>query len=165
MRVGMALEELKSQSKLPDLIFREAVEGLDQAGNVIQKGPTVKMSEFEIQFSPEQKKLGKNLLDQFQENPTLPPSVAECKTAVGEDVYNALMALNELKQVSAEVVFRPEDYQIDGGKAKEEDHQRWADNRGPDPGYVRQQPQVYAGFFGAVGCGRYHGSGRGCAKA
>ncbi len=111
MRAGMVMEELRSQSKLPDLIFREALEALVQAGKVIQEGPSVKMGEFEIQFSPEQKKLGKVLLDQFQENPTLPPSVAECKAAVGEDVYNALLSLHELKQVSPEVVFRPEDYQ------------------------------------------------------
>ena len=53
----------------------------------------------------------KGLLDQFAANPTQPPSVAECKEAIGEDLYNALIALNELKQLSGEVVFTPDAYQ------------------------------------------------------
>ena len=111
MRAGMALEELKSQSKLDDRIFREAVDHLVQERDVIQAGPYIRMKDFEIQFSTEQKKLIKNLLDQFTANPTQPPSVAECKSAVGEDIYNALIVLGELKQLSSEVVFSPEDYQ------------------------------------------------------
>jgi selenocysteine-specific elongation factor len=111
MKVGMALEELKSQSKLADNIFKEAVEGLIAAGNVLQTGPYIKKPDFEIRFSSEQIKLTKSLLDQFLTNPTQPPSVAECKESIGEDLYNALIALNELKQLSAEVVFTPDAYQ------------------------------------------------------
>jgi len=111
MKVGMALEELKSQSKLADNIFKEAVEELIAAGNVLQTGPYIKKPDFEIRFSSEQIKLTKSLLDQFLTNPTQPPSVAECKESIGEDLYNALIALNELKQLSAEVVFTPDAYQ------------------------------------------------------
>jgi len=111
MKVGMSLEELKSQSNLTDHIFRVAVEGLTAVGNVLQSGPYIKKLEFEIRFSAEQKKLTQNLLDQFSANPTQPPSVAECKDSVGEDLYNALLALNELKQLSSEVVFIPDAYQ------------------------------------------------------
>jgi len=111
MKVGMALEELKSQSKLADNGFKVAVEGLIAAGNVMQTGPNIKKLDFEIQLSAEQNKLTKGLLDQFIANPTQPPSVADCKDSIGEDLYNALIALNELKQVSAEVVFTPDAYQ------------------------------------------------------
>lgn len=111
MRVGMALEELKSQSKLPDHVFREAIEGLITAADVLQAGPYIKKADFEIRFSAGDKKLIQGLLDQFRANPTQPPSVAECKDAIGEDLYNALIALNELKQISAEVVFTPDAYQ------------------------------------------------------
>ena len=112
MKVGMALEELKSQSKLADNGFKVAVEGLIAAGNVMQTGPNIKKLDFEIQLSAEQNKLTKGLLDQFIANPTQPPSVADCKDSIGEDLYNALIALNELKQVSAEVVFTPDAYQL-----------------------------------------------------
>jgi selenocysteine-specific elongation factor len=111
MKVGMALEELKSQSKLADNIFKVAVEGLIAAGNVMQTGPNIKKLDFEIRLSAEQKKLTKGLLDQFAANPTQPPSVADCKDSIGEDLYNALIALNELKQLSNEVVFTPDAYQ------------------------------------------------------
>ena len=111
MKVGMALEELKSQSKLADNVFKVAVEGLITAGNVIQTGPNIKKQDFEIQLSAEQNKLTKGLLDQFIADPTQPPSVADCKESIGEDLYNALVAINELKQVSAEVVFTPDAYQ------------------------------------------------------
>ena len=118
MKVGMALEELKSQSKLADNGFKVAVEGLIAAGNVMQTGPNIKKLDFEIQLSAEQNKLTKGLLDQFIANPTQPPSVADCKDSIGEDLYNALIALNELKQVSAEVVFTPDAYQSMGEKLK-----------------------------------------------
>ena len=111
MKVGMALEELKSQSNLVDNVFKVAVEGLIAAGNVIQTGPNIKKLDFEIRLSNEQEKLTKGLLDQFATNPTQPPSVTECKDAIGEDLYNALIALNELKQLSTEVVFTPDAYQ------------------------------------------------------
>lgn len=111
MRAGMPLEELKSQSKLPEIIFRQAVEGLIGTGDVIRAGPDIRMKEFEIQFSTEQEKNIKNLMDQFAVNPTLPPSVADCKAAVSEDVFNALLSLDELKLISNEVVFRPDAYQ------------------------------------------------------
>jgi len=119
MRAGMALEELKSQSKLADQIFREAVEGLIRGGNVVQVGPHIRKNDFEIQFTAEQKKLIKNLLDLFGANPTQPPSVAECKESIGEDLYSALLALNELKQVSAEVVFTPQGFQTMVEKLKQ----------------------------------------------
>ncbi len=111
MKVGMALEELKSQSKLADNVFKVAIESLITAGNVIQTGPNIKKQDFEIQLSAEQNKLTKGLLDQFIANPTQPPSVTDCKDSIGEDLYNALIALNELKQLSTEVVFTPDAYQ------------------------------------------------------
>jgi selenocysteine-specific elongation factor len=50
------------------------------------------------------------LLARFAANPYSPPSVKEAQADVGSDVYNALMDLGHLVQVSPEVVFRKEDY-------------------------------------------------------
>jgi selenocysteine-specific elongation factor len=103
----MALEELKSQSGLAEGVFREAVNTLVENGGLSQAGPFIKKADFEIQFTPDQKKLITNLLDQFQENPTLPPSVGDCIATLGEDTYQALVATGDLKQISPDVVFTP----------------------------------------------------------
>ncbi len=111
LKAGMSLEELKSQTGLVENIFREAVEELIGSEKILQVGPVIKLKGFEIQFSAEKQKLIQELLEAFAANPTQPPSVADCKAAVGEEIYNALVGLGELLQVSPEVVFRPESYQ------------------------------------------------------
>ncbi len=112
LRVGMALEELKNQSKLPEIVFREAVDQLIQLDSFQQMGPVIKLKEFAIKFSASDEKLIQDLLDEFEKNPTQPPSTADCKAAVGEKIFGALIALNELIQISPEVVFRPVSYQM-----------------------------------------------------
>ena len=111
LKPGMPLEELKSQSGLADDIFREAVSQQVKADLVDQSGPNIRRVDFEVQFSENQKELIESLMDQFAANPTQPPSVAECSAAVGEDIYQALVALGQLKQISSEVVFSPDAYQ------------------------------------------------------
>jgi selenocysteine-specific elongation factor len=111
MKAGMSLEELKSQSNLPESIFREIVNSLIEDGDIEQIGPVIKEKDFAIQFSDEQQKRIDELLAQFSDNPTSPPSVIDCKAAVGEEIYNALLSLNRLIQLSGEVVFTPETYQ------------------------------------------------------
>jgi len=111
LKPGMPLEELKSQSGLADDLFREAVEQQTKADLVIQYGPNIQRREFEIIFSESQKKIIEDLLVQFSMDPTQPPSVADCKAAVGDDLYQALVALGRLKQISSDVVFSPDAYQ------------------------------------------------------
>jgi selenocysteine-specific elongation factor len=112
MKAGMPLEELKSQAKLPEMIFKETIKTLTESGDIIQTGPFLRQKVFEIKFSKDQQLKIEELLSFFNENPTQPPSVAECKQAVGNDVYNALLSLQKLKQISADVVFTPEAYQM-----------------------------------------------------
>jgi len=50
-------------------------------------------------------------MERFKQNPFLPPSVKECRKDVGEELYNALLSLKSLQQVSPEVVFTTETYQ------------------------------------------------------
>jgi len=111
LRPGMALEELKSQSKLKDIIFRQAIGQLVETDEFKQNGPDINLKGFEVQFSSDQEKQIDNLLEQFSTNPTLPPSVSDCKEAVGENIYHALVALGKLKQISGSVVFTPDTYQ------------------------------------------------------
>lgn len=111
LRPGMPLEELKSQSGLADDLFREAVGQQVKAGVVTQHGPNIKKSDFEIHFSDQEEKAIQRLLEQFTANPTQPPSVADCKAAVGDEGYQALVALGRLTQISPDVVFSPDAYQ------------------------------------------------------
>ena len=48
----------------------------------------------------------------FAQNPYAPPSIKECKAEVGEEIFNALIELNQLVAVSSEVVFRKQDYDL-----------------------------------------------------
>jgi selenocysteine-specific elongation factor len=111
LRPGMPLEEIKSQSGLADDVFREAVEHQIAAGLITQSGPDIRKSDFKVHLSDTQEHLIQGLLEQFSSTPTQPPSVADCKAAIGEDLYQALVAMGRLKQISSEVVFSPDAYQ------------------------------------------------------
>ena len=110
-RPGMPREELKSQLKIDGTVFEKHMEDQIQAGEIIQKGPSVSLKGFEIAYSAEDEKKIKGLLDQFKADPTQPPSVKECKAAVGEEIYKSLVEGGRLLQVSGEVVFTPDAHQ------------------------------------------------------
>jgi len=77
-----------------------------------ETGSLVKVPGFQIVLSPGQNELAKKLVKMFEQSPASPPSVKECTTLVGEDVFNVMIELGELVQVSAEVVFRKTDFDI-----------------------------------------------------
>ena len=107
----LSLEELKSQSGLDDLVFKGVIEALIDGEEIIQQGPLILIRGFEIEFTSDQQKRIKGLLGKFFSNPTLPPSVGECREEVGDEVYTALLSLGTLKQISPGVVFDPGTYQ------------------------------------------------------
>jgi selenocysteine-specific elongation factor len=73
-------------------------------------GSLVFKPDFKIKYTSSQQASINNLIKLFVQNPFSPPSVKECITNVGENVFNAMVDLGELKQVSADVVFLPKDY-------------------------------------------------------
>jgi len=111
LRPGMSREELKSQSGLTDTVYKQVLETLIQDGEITQQGPEVLLKGFSIEFSPGQIEKINGLLEKFSQNPNLPPSVSGCREEVGEEIYNALLSLKRLKQISPEVVFTPETHQ------------------------------------------------------
>ncbi len=111
LRPGMSREELKSQSGLTDTVYKQVLEALIQDGEITGQGPEVLLKGFLIEFSPGQTEKVNGLLEKFSQNPILPPSVGGCQEEVGEEVYNALLSLKKLIQISPEVVFTPETYQ------------------------------------------------------
>ena len=111
LRSGMSREELKNQSGFPGPIYNLVIEALVKDGKISQLGPEVFVEGFLINFTFEQTESINNLMERFKQNSYLPPSVKECREDVGEEIYNALLSLKRLQQISPEVVFTPETYQ------------------------------------------------------
>ncbi|NPV76613.1 MAG: selenocysteine-specific translation elongation factor [Anaerolineae bacterium] len=110
LRPGMNKEELKSRLKLPPRIFNALLHWWLQNGDLAERGGYLSLPDHEVVFTPQHQKKIEELMRQFELAPYSPPSVKECQAAVGEEVYNALVLSGGLIQVSAEVVFRTEDY-------------------------------------------------------
>jgi selenocysteine-specific elongation factor len=80
--------------------------------NVIaEKGNSISLPEFSVQFPLQQQKIVDGLLRQFSVNPFYAPSIKDCIAAVGEEIFNALVDNEIFVVVSDEVVYRKEDYQ------------------------------------------------------
>ncbi len=110
---GMPRQELKSRLKdaaANPRLFNLLVGRLVETGLLEENGPWVLQPGHAIRFTPLQQAKIDGLLRKFELNPFSPPSIKECQAEVGEDVYNALLVLGSLVSVSAEVVFRQQDY-------------------------------------------------------
>lgn len=105
LRLGIPREELKSQSRLANSVFEAAVTALINEKLLVQKGPVLAFPGHEISFTPEQQNQVDALLKEFKANPYQPPTIKSCQQAVGEEIYNALLDLDELVPISGEVVF------------------------------------------------------------
>lgn len=115
LRPGMPREELKSRLKstLRDSprLFNAVLSKLVAEGELTEAGPLVKRPDHSIRFTNEQKQRTDRLLARFAQAPYAPPSVKECLSEVGEDLFAALIDLGQFVSVSSEVVFRREDYE------------------------------------------------------
>lgn len=112
----MPREELKNRLKLPSALFQPLLEHLKARGEVKEEQNILACSDFRIQLHPPQREQADALLRLFEQMPFSPPSVKECKQRLGDELYQALLELGELIQVSEDVVFRMPDYL----RAKEE---------------------------------------------
>jgi len=111
LRRGMPREELKSRLKLSAArLFNAAMRRWAAEETLVESGSLVWRPGHTIKFSPEQKILVERLLSRFAQAPYAPPSVKETQAEVGENVYEALVSLGDLFPVSADVVFRKQDY-------------------------------------------------------
>ena len=115
LRRGLPREELKSRLKLPPgpigaRLFIAAMRKLSGEGSLEEAGPLVHQPGFSINFNPQQQRQVDTLLARFAAAPYSPPSIKECQAEVGEELFTALVELGDLVTLSAEVVFRPKDY-------------------------------------------------------
>ncbi len=111
LRRGMPREELKSRLSIDNRFFNPLITHLVESEELEEQGALVFRPDHEISFSAGEKKKADGLLSRFAKNPFSPPTIKDCITEIGEDVYQALVDLGTLLPVSQEVVFRGEDYE------------------------------------------------------
>lgn len=110
LRRGMPREELKKRLNLPASLFQALLLELARQDHLQEEQILLAQKGFQIQLKPSQREQADALLRLFAEAPFSPPGVKECKQKLGDELYQALLELGELIQVSDEVVFRTADY-------------------------------------------------------
>ena len=105
LRLGIPREELRSRLKLKANVFNPLMAQAAEENLLTEAGTLVHAPGHAVRFSPQQQAKIDALLREFSRLGINSPSVKECKTAVGEDVYFALVDLGQLKPISADVVY------------------------------------------------------------
>ena len=111
LRKGIPREELKSRLKLAPAVFNVVVAAMEQEQRLRQEAALVSVPGHEVRFNPSQQVLVDQMLQRFAADAYKPPSIKECQTELGEDVYYALVDLGLLVPVAEDVAFRREDYE------------------------------------------------------
>jgi selenocysteine-specific elongation factor len=111
LRHGMPREELKSRLSLGPHTFNLILPKLVSEGVLVEDAKWVALPSHKVIFSPFQRVKVDHLLELFELTPSTPPSVKECLTEVGEDIFSALRESGELVAVSEDVVFWKDEYE------------------------------------------------------
>ena len=111
LRRGIPREELKSRLKIQARVFNALVKKLAYENIVVEAGSALAIAGHEIRFDSNQQAKVQGLMRRFASNPYSPPSIKESQAEVGEDIYNALVELGKLKQLTPDVAFRAEDFE------------------------------------------------------
>jgi selenocysteine-specific elongation factor len=77
---------------------------------LVETGTLVSIPGREVKYSASQQEKVNLLLARFAGAPYSPPSIKDCQVEIGEELYNSLIGMDRLVQVSPDVVFRRQDY-------------------------------------------------------
>ena len=110
LRAGVPREELRSKLKISTPVFNQVMDRVIADRSLDQRGSTIIDPGHEIRFSAVQQKRIDQMMARFAAEPYGPPSVKDCSAELGEDVLRALIDLEQIVQVSVDVVFRKQDY-------------------------------------------------------
>ena len=110
LRGGMPREELKSKLKLSSKTFSAVILQLLKNKLLKEFDSFLARPGHEIKFDAGQQVQVDGLMRKFMQSPHSPPNIKESKGEVGEEIFNALIELNQLVVVSPEVAFRKQDY-------------------------------------------------------
>ena len=107
----MPREELRSRLKLSPDVFNPLIAAAVEDELVVEEGTLLRQPNHQINFSANQETAVASLLRRMSAAGVASPSVKDCKTAVGDDVYFALLDLGQLKQLNNDVVYATPDYE------------------------------------------------------
>ena len=110
LRRGMQKEELKSKLKLSPRHYAAMIKKLVVDETLVDLSSLLAMPGHRIQFNGQEQVKVQTLMRTFEQNPFSPLSVKECEAEAGQEIINALIEMNELLPVSADVIFRKKDY-------------------------------------------------------
>jgi len=110
LRRGMPREELKSRLKLTNRDFLAVLRIWIAREEVQEKNSLVSLYGHQPHFNEQESKSVEHLLRKFSQFPYSPPSIKECLSEVGNEVYHALVEKGMLVPVSEEVVFTKDAY-------------------------------------------------------
>ncbi len=160
LRRGIPREELKSRLKLSPRVFNAIIKRLVALQLLNETGSSVAKPGHGIHFDNGQQAQVQTLMRKFLENPFAPPTVKECKAEVDEEIFNALIELNQLVAVSPEVAFRKQDYDLMVNRIKRDSRNERTDFASGSARPVRYQPQICSGVARTFGCNRRYGARR-----
>jgi selenocysteine-specific elongation factor len=109
-RRGIPREELKSKLKLAPQVFNALISSLVTRQLLLESANVLSMPGYEVRFDSDQQAKIQGLRRKFEQNPFSPPGVRESQAEVGEEILNALVEMGEFVPVSADVIFRKQDY-------------------------------------------------------
>ncbi len=110
LRLGMPREEVRSRLGLPADFFNQLIDWVSESELVVASGVIIRLESHVIKFSQNQQAGVKALMDQFERAGVNSPNVKDCKAQVGEDVYVALIELQQIVQISGDVVYARGEY-------------------------------------------------------
>ncbi|MEM7118606.1 MAG: SelB C-terminal domain-containing protein, partial [Chloroflexota bacterium] len=110
LRLGLSREEIRSRLRLSAAVFTPLMAQMSESGVLVEAQALVHAAGHEVVFSERQQTAVNRLLQQFAKAGANSPSVKESKTAVGEDVYFALVDLGQLRPISNDVVYTSDGY-------------------------------------------------------
>ncbi len=111
LRAGMPREELRSRLGAPAMLFNQLLDEAEQAGALRRAGALVRLAAHAVTFTPEQSQSIQRLTVEMEAAGVNTPSVKQCRSAVGDAVFAALVEMGRLHQLNQEVAYTDEQYQ------------------------------------------------------
>jgi selenocysteine-specific elongation factor len=107
---GLSRESLRNRLNLAPRAMNALLAVAVEQGVLVDDGETVRLQTHQVRFTPEQQRTVDALLARFLVQPFNTPSVKECRAALSDPVYEALLRQGSLVQVNPEVVFLRQTY-------------------------------------------------------
>jgi selenocysteine-specific elongation factor len=110
LRLGIPREELRSRLRLSPQMFNMLMAWSTDENIIVVEGGLLRTADHELLFSPEQEQQIDRFLTQMKRSGANTPSVKEAQRALGDALYYALIDLDRLRQLNADVVYESKQY-------------------------------------------------------